>query len=204
MRLHHLSHGTGCDILAKAEFMNPGGSVKDRAALSIISLAEQSAGALRPGGTVVEGTAGNTGIGMAHVCRAKGYKCVIYMPNTQSPEKVQLLKALGADVRTVPAVPFDDPNSMVSFLPLPFLFHFLPRSVVELILLVEQITTTLPGGKRKGWIMPCGAINSTMSLTETPIMPQQGQRYGSRQGGKWMPGRAPQAQGAHLQGWPSI
>lgn len=110
--------------------MNPGGSVKDRAALFIIEQAEKE-GKLKPGGTVVstkkknwlipsfyintlqvEGTAGNTGIGMAHVCRAKGYKCVIYMPNTQSPEKVQLLKALGADVRTVPAVPFDDPNSM--------------------------------------------------------------------------------------------
>jgi cysteine synthase A len=98
------------EILGKAEFMNPGGSVKDRAALFIIQQAEKE-GKLRPGGTVVEGTAGNTGIGMAHVCRAKGYKCVIYMPNTQSPEKVQLLKALGADVRTVPAVPFDDPNS---------------------------------------------------------------------------------------------
>ena len=85
--------------------------MKDRAALWIIESAERS-GQLRSGGTVVEGTAGNTGIGMAHVCRAKGYKCVIYMPNTQSPEKVQLLKALGADVRTVPAVPFDDPNSM--------------------------------------------------------------------------------------------
>lgn len=110
VRLGALSQLTGCEILAKAEFMNPGGSVKDRAALMIIERAEQE-GQLRPGGTVVEGTAGNTGIGMAHVARAKGYKCVIYMPNTQSPEKVLLLKALGADVRTVPAVPFDDPNN---------------------------------------------------------------------------------------------
>lgn len=110
VRLRTLSEQTGCTILAKAEFMNPGGSVKDRAALQIINQAEKE-GKIRPGGTVVEGTAGNTGIGMAHVCRAKGYQCVIYMPNTQSPEKVQLLKALGADVRTVPAVPFDDPNS---------------------------------------------------------------------------------------------
>lgn len=112
VRLPTLSQETGCEILAKAEFMNPGGSVKDRAALYIIEKAEQD-GKLKPGGTVVEGTAGNTGIGMAHVCRAKGYKCVIYMPNTQSVEKVMLLKALGADVRTVPAVPFDDPNSML-------------------------------------------------------------------------------------------
>lgn len=110
VELRSLSQLTGSRILAKAEFMNPGGSVKDRAALSIIQQAELE-GRLRPGGTVVEGTAGNTGIGMAHICKAKGYQCVIYMPNTQSPEKVQLLKALGADVRTVPAVPFDDPNN---------------------------------------------------------------------------------------------
>jgi len=110
VRLAALSAESGCEILAKAEFMNPGGSVKDRAALTIIEDAERG-GRLRAGGAVVEGTAGNTGIGMAHVCRAKGYNCVIYMPNTQSPEKVQLLKALGADVRTVPAVPYDDPNN---------------------------------------------------------------------------------------------
>ncbi|KAJ1678819.1 Cysteine synthase 1 [Spiromyces aspiralis] len=108
LRISSLSKETGCEILAKAEFMNPGGSVKDRAALFVVEAAEKS-GQLRPGGTVVEGTAGNTGIGLAHVCRAKGYKCVIYMPNTQSQEKIDLLKMLGADVRPVPAVPFDDP-----------------------------------------------------------------------------------------------
>lgn len=77
-----MSEETGSEILAKAEFMNPGGSVKDRAALFVVKDAEEK-GLIKPGGTVVEGTAGNTGIGLAHVCRAKGYKCVIYMPNTQ-------------------------------------------------------------------------------------------------------------------------
>ncbi len=89
--------------------MNPGGSVKDRAALYLVSMAEAS-GALRPGGTVVEGTAGNTGIGLAHICNAKGYKLIIYMPNTQSKEKMDLLRMLGADVRPVPAVPITDPT----------------------------------------------------------------------------------------------
>lgn len=90
--------------------MNPGGSVKDRAALYVIKDAEER-GLLKPGGTVVEGTAGNTGIGLAHVCRAKGYKCVIYMPDTQSKEKIDLLRMLGVDLRPVPAVPFTDPNN---------------------------------------------------------------------------------------------
>ncbi|KAJ3129835.1 Cysteine synthase 1 [Nowakowskiella sp. JEL0407] len=110
IKLQHLSKETGCNILGKAEFMNPGGSVKDRAALYVVKDAEER-GLLQPGGTVVEGTAGNTGIGLAHVCRARGYKCVIYMPNTQSPEKIELLRMLGADVRPVPAVPFTDPNN---------------------------------------------------------------------------------------------
>ncbi|KAJ1916689.1 Cysteine synthase 1 [Mycoemilia scoparia] len=112
LRLKTLSQQTQCEILAKAEFMNPGGSVKDRAAYYVVKKAEES-GQLKPGsgGTVVEGTAGNTGIGLAHVCRAKGYKCVIYMPNTQSQEKIDLLKMLGADVRPVPAVPYDNPDN---------------------------------------------------------------------------------------------
>lgn len=95
-------------MLGKAEWLNPGGSVKDRAALYLIAAAERS-GALQPGGTVVEGTAGNTGIGLAHICNAKGYKLIIYMPDTQSVEKIQLLRMLGADVRPVPAVPITDP-----------------------------------------------------------------------------------------------
>lgn len=107
IRLKHLSDATGCEILGKAEFQNPGGSVKDRAALYCVLDAEER-GLLRPGGTVVEGTAGNTGIGLAHVCRSKGYKLVIYMPNTQSQGKIDLLRLLGAEVYPVPAVPFED------------------------------------------------------------------------------------------------
>ena len=107
IRLNRLSEETGCEILGKAEFMNPGGSVKDRAALWIIREHERS-GALQPGGTVVEGTAGNTGIGLAHICNARGYPCVIYMPDNQSPEKVDILRTLGAEVRVVPTVPYRD------------------------------------------------------------------------------------------------
>lgn len=96
--------------MGKAEFQNPGGSVKDRAALYVVKNAEEQ-GLLRAGGTVVEGTAGNTGIGLAHVCRSRGYKLVIYMPNTQSQGKVDLLRLLGAEVYPVPAVPFDNPQN---------------------------------------------------------------------------------------------
>ena len=105
IRIDSLSEETGCDILGKAEFMNPGGSVKDRAALWMVKEAEKS-GALKTGGTVVEGTAGNTGIGLAHVCNSRGYNTVIFMPENQSPEKIELLQTLGADVRLVPAVPY--------------------------------------------------------------------------------------------------
>ncbi|MBE9203915.1 cysteine synthase A [Synechocystis salina LEGE 06099] len=112
IRLNSFSDETGCEILGKAEFLNPGGSVKDRAALGIIETAEKE-GLLKPGGTVVEGTAGNTGIGLAHICNAKGYKCLIVIPDTQSQEKIDLLRTLGAEVRTVPAVPYRDPNNYV-------------------------------------------------------------------------------------------
>jgi cysteine synthase A len=112
IRLNSFSAETGCEILGKAEFLNPGGSVKDRAALFIIQDAEEK-GLLKPGGTVVEGTAGNTGIGLAHICNAKGYKCLIVIPETQSQEKIELLRTLGAEVRTVPAVPYKDPNNYV-------------------------------------------------------------------------------------------
>lgn len=112
IRLDSFCEETGCEILGKAEFLNPGGSVKDRAALYIIEDAEKQ-GLLKPGGTVVEGTAGNTGIGLAHICNAKGYKCLIIIPETQSPEKMELLRTLGAEVRPVPAVPYRDPNNYV-------------------------------------------------------------------------------------------
>ena len=109
IRLGRLSEETGCEIYGKAEFMNPGGSVKDRAARAIVLDAEHR-GVLKPGGTVVEGTAGNTGIGLAHVCNARGYRCVIVMPDNQSPEKYALIEALGAEVRRVKTVPYSDPN----------------------------------------------------------------------------------------------
>ncbi len=108
IKLRDISQKTGCNVYGKAEFMNPGGSVKDRAALGLLRAAEAS-GQLTAGGTIVEGTAGNTGIGLAHCAAACGYKCVIYMPDTQSSEKIDLLRMLGADVRPVPAVPLDDP-----------------------------------------------------------------------------------------------
>lgn len=109
IRLGAFSAETGCEILGKAEFLNPGGSVKDRAARGILDDAERR-GTLRPGGTVVEGTAGNTGIGFAHLCNARGYRAVIVMPDNQSPEKYQVLETLGAEVRRVKAVPYADPN----------------------------------------------------------------------------------------------
>lgn len=101
IRLARLSAETGCEILAKAEFLNPGGSVKDRAALYIIEDAERR-GLLSVGGAVVEGTAGNTGIGLAHICAARGYRCIIVIPDSQSPEKMELLRVLGAEVWPVP------------------------------------------------------------------------------------------------------
>ena len=110
IRLDGVSRETGCTILGKAEFLNPGGSVKDRAALYIIRDAEQS-GRLKPGGTVVEGTAGNTGIGLAHLCAERGYRCVIVIPDNQSPEKMDLLRTLGAEVRQVPPKPYKDENN---------------------------------------------------------------------------------------------
>ena len=110
IRLDGVSRETGCTILGKAEFLNPGGSVKDRAALYIIRDAEQT-GRLKPGGTVVEGTAGNTGIGLSHICAERGYRCVIVIPDNQSPEKMDLLRTLGAEVRAVPPKPYRDDNN---------------------------------------------------------------------------------------------
>jgi cysteine synthase A len=112
IRLRRASEATGCEILGKAEFMNPGGSVKDRAGLAIIEAAERD-GTLRAGGTVVEGTAGNTGIGLTLVANARGYKSVIVMPETQSEEKISFLRMIGADLRLVPAKPYRDPGNYV-------------------------------------------------------------------------------------------
>ncbi|UVE17511.1 cysteine synthase A [Pseudomonas sp. LS44] len=110
IRLGKLSAETGCEILGKAEFLNPGGSVKDRAALYIVRDAERR-GSLQAGGTIVEGTAGNTGIGLAHISAARGYRCIIVIPDNQSPEKLELLRVLGAEVRSVPAKPYRDPDN---------------------------------------------------------------------------------------------
>ena len=114
IKLRRASEATGCTILGKAEFMNPGGSVKDRAGLAIIVDAEQR-GTLRPGGTIIEGTAGNTGIGLTLVGNARGYKSVIVMPETQSQEKIDFLRMIGADLRLVPAKPYRDPGNYVHF-----------------------------------------------------------------------------------------
>src|SRR5438874_1162777 len=122
IKLRRASERTGCTILGKAEFLNPGGSVKDRAALSIIRDAEER-GALRPGGVIVEGTAGNTGIGLALVGNARGYRTVIVIPETQSQEKKDALRLYGAELREVPAVPYSDPNNYV---------HVAERLAVEL------------------------------------------------------------------------
>lgn len=112
IRLAGPSGLTGCEILGKAEFLNPGGSVKDRAARFMIEAAEKD-GALKPGGVIVEGTAGNTGIGLALVANARGYRTVIVMPETQSVEKIEMLRLCGAEVRLVPAKPYRDPGNYV-------------------------------------------------------------------------------------------
>ena len=112
IRLNHLSDATGCEILGKAEFMNPGGSVKDRAALGMIVEAKKT-GALKPGGIIVEGTAGNTGIGLAMIGSAMGHRTVIVMPDNQSNEKIATLKAYGAEVKLIPAVPYKNPDHFV-------------------------------------------------------------------------------------------
>ena len=114
IKLHGVSELTGCNIFGKAEFMNPGGSVKDRAAKAIVEDAE-ARGLLGPGGLIVEGTAGNTGIGLTMVGNAKGYKSVIVMPETQSEEKKDVLRVCGADLRLVPAAPYKDPGNYVRY-----------------------------------------------------------------------------------------
>jgi cysteine synthase len=114
IKLRRASEETGCTILGKAEFLNPGGSVKDRAALYIVKDAEER-GLLKPGGVIVEGTAGNTGIGLALVGNALGYKSVIVMPETQSQEKKDMLRLCGADLRLVPAVPYANPMNYVRY-----------------------------------------------------------------------------------------
>ena len=129
VRLKGPSEATGCEILGKAEYANPGGSVKDRAALYIVREAEKS-GALKPGGVIVEGTAGNTGIGLAMVANALGYRTVIVIPDTQSQEKKDMLRLCGADLREVPAAPYRNPDNYV---------HVSQR-------LAEELATSEPNG----------------------------------------------------------
>jgi cysteine synthase len=114
IKLRAASEATGCTILGKAEFMNPGGSVKDRAALAIIKDAIAS-GSLRPGGSIVEGTAGNTGIGLGMVASAMGYRTIIVIPDTQTQEKKDMLRLVGAELIEVPAVPYASPNNYVKY-----------------------------------------------------------------------------------------
>src|SRR5690349_12514822 len=114
LKLRAASEATGCDVYGKAEFLNPGGSIKDRAALAIIKDAEDR-GELEPGGVIVEGTAGNVGIGIALVANARGYRSVIVMPDTQSQEKKDMLRLCGADLRLIPAVPYSDPNNYARY-----------------------------------------------------------------------------------------
>ena len=114
IRLNGPSELTGCNIYGKAEFLNPGGSIKDRAAWAIIQDAEKN-GKLQKKGTVVEGTAGNTGIGLTLICNSRGYKSVIVMPETQTKEKIDTLKSIGADLRLVPAKPYKDPDNFVKY-----------------------------------------------------------------------------------------
>jgi len=110
LRINGLSEATGCDILAKAEFMNPGGSVKDRAARFIIDDAEKE-GKIKRGGWIVEATAGNTGIGLAHIANERGYKCLFTIPDKMTREKIEVLETLGAKVEIVPTVPLSDPRN---------------------------------------------------------------------------------------------
>jgi len=114
IKLQQASEETGCTILGKAEFLNPAGSVKDRAALAIVRDAEAN-GTLKPGGVIVEGTAGNTGIGLAHVANALGYRTVIVIPETQTQEKKDALRQAGAELIEVPAAPYKDPNNYVRY-----------------------------------------------------------------------------------------
>ena len=114
IRLNGPSKETGCNIFGKAEFLNPGGSVKDRAALAIIKEAEEN-NIIKKGGTIVEGTAGNTGIGLTLIANSKGYKSIIVMPETQTKEKIDTLRSIGADLRLVPAKPYKDPDNYIKF-----------------------------------------------------------------------------------------
>ena len=178
IRLERASEATGCEILGKAEFLNPGGSVKDRAALAIILDAEKK-GLLRPGGVIVEGTAGNTGIGLALVGNARGYRTVIVMPETQSQEKKDMLRLCGADLSPVPAVPYKDPNNYVKFSGR----------------LAEELAA------RRARRAPSGPTNSTMWPTARATTGPPARRSGSRPTARSMASSVPSAPAARSRAW---
>jgi threonine dehydratase len=173
IRLRRPSQATGCEILGKAEFLNPGGSVKDRAALYMILDAE-SRGLLRLGGVIVEGTAGNTGIGLTLVGNARGYRTVIVIPETQSKEKKDMLRLCGAELREVPAVPFKDPNNYV------------------------HVATSPSGWRRRS--APSTPTSGTTPPTATATTRAPGRRSGTRPGAASTASPAPSAPAAPSPG----
>jgi len=180
IKLQAVSAETGCDIYGKAEFMNPGGSVKDRAAKAIIEAAEAS-GALKKGGTIVEGTAGNTGISLTLAANARGYRSIIVMPETQSQEKKDALRLYGADLRLVPAAPYKDPNNYV---------RYSERLAAELSQTTEGgetliIMCAIPSGSQQSYRKQqkaglSGQISSIIPSTDTAITPLLDRKYGRR------------------------
>ena len=176
IRLRKASEETGCEILGKGEFLNPGGSVKDRAALFIVRDAE-ARGLLQPGGVIVEGTAGNTGIGLALVGNARGYRTVIVMPETQSREKIDMLRLCGAELRLVPAVPYRDPGNYVQRL--------------------RRLADELARASRTA---PSGPTSSTTSPTATATSRPPARRSGSRPTAGSTPSSAPVGTGGTLAG----
>jgi cysteine synthase A len=175
IRLRHASALTGCNIYGKAEFMNPGGSVKDRAALFIVKDAEER-GLLRAGGVIVEGTAGNTGIGLAVVANARGYRTVIVIPETQSQEKKDALRQFGADLREVPAVPYANPNNYVKVSGR----------------LAEAINAREPAVRS-------GPTSSTTSRTAARTTKRRVPKSGNRPAAKWMHSFLPWAPAERLR-----
>jgi len=170
IRLNGPSELTGCNIYGKAEFLNPGGSVKDRAAWALIKDAEEKK-LISKGGTIVEGTAGNTGIGLCLIGNSRGYKTIIVMPETQTQEKKDILKSIGADLRLVPAKPYKDPNNYVKYSGK--LAEDLKKNILK---------------------MYFGQINLTKLPTIKVITKQLAQKFGTKQKVKLMPLFVPQEQ----------
>jgi cysteine synthase len=174
IKLRQASELTGCTILGKAEFLNPGGSVKDRAAKYMVLDGERR-GVIEPGGLIVEGTAGNTGIGLALVGASRGYRTLILMPNTQSQEKKDALRLCGAELREVPAVPYKDPNNYV---------HIAARTAKELEATEQHSTRT----------------SGTTTRTATGTRPARRRRFGRRPTARSTASSAPSAPAAR---WPA-